>query len=966
MSSDTPQHDHLAALVDRLQLPPRVATLARSILQATTPHPPDPYTAACAVYIASSSTTQTHVPLSALLNTPGAQLRIPHFFDTAKGIAAETAARLPSHTNPSRIVHLSHRAFMVCADVWRKLRQLYDATLLHQSPDAIRLAWLFFLVCKAHLSSPTDSALPPISAYHLMLACLVESGLVLDDANPVQALCTPTEAVPAEISKFRSSLRAALPPALRETLPLYSADAQTSAICKTLTSEYEALLSTTHHRHATDERVFLESPHLLLSPPSDSEPSVQEPSTPLPSPSRKRPSDTDLLQTPQKRPNRFRDTMPVTPNRISRQSSFPRADDLDALAAVACSTPRSHIRPPRIPPVPPTPMTAGCAAVAWLHNLVDTRQETCELSNLDCPPHDLKPGKQLEAVVDNPSLWCQIVNDARNLSDKLCDEMPELRTPQRKREAMAVYFSALEGILGREASRLAKQRKRFNENLMRNIVFHKGVLTCSWEVTAAAYGRRDMTVFIAAMKAFQLSPFCVTKAVESFVLRQPDMPRALSKHLLTCEARIIESLAWSSNSELVSTLKQRSSPSAKHEETVSNTHETPDTPSERKEQVEPKPDSKDPTNSTSVADFSLELFYRKLLAIASDRVQELLIKLRMDAILESVWSCVKHSVWEKWHLMVDRHLDQIIMCCIYGVSKVRRYHLKFKDIITTYRKMSHTREPSFSHLVPGVFRDLPLGDGSNLSGDHSFITVSKGESTRGDIIKFYNLVFIHSMKTHLLKFQVKAPQAETKLLRNSGPNVATIAETDIQSSEFPPSLTSTPRTVTGESTHHQSYKDRLSNKVMSSPLRVLRPHASPKRIGRVTVSPMSPSGRLASLRQSPGRRSAILGAMTPGTRTLYAFGESPVRNLDRINRSLSGEKGRVRRPVPLNFEGRNVQMRSESIRRRYADVLGMPGISGIPGIRRSGTRLVTAGENRPSDSSESEGQVLSSSVNVLK
>jgi hypothetical protein len=69
-------------------------------------------------------------------------------------------------------------------------------------------------------------------------------------------------------------------------------------------------------------------------------------------------------------------------------------------------------------------------------------------------------------------------------------------------------------------------------------------------------------------------------------------------------------------------------------------------------------------------------------------------------------------------LMRDRHIDQIIMCAIYGVCKVQQRTVTFRAIIEQYRR--------FAHATSSVFRDVLL--------------VADGE--RADIIQFYNRVFI--------------------------------------------------------------------------------------------------------------------------------------------------------------------------------------------------------------------------------
>lgn len=638
--------------------------------------------------------------------------------------------------------------------------------------------------------------------------------------------------------------------------------------------------------------------------------------------------------------------MSLTP----RQSRFPHltrpgrgADALDALAAVASSTPHSPAvtNRPRTT-LPPTPMSAACAAVSWLQHLSDSRPETTQEDLcLTCPAAEVQISPALTSVINDPIRSTEIVQFVRELSDRLEHAVPHLIDASRKREATAVFFASLENILVKEVNRLKDKPRWISENLVKATSIHKSILLCSWEVTSAAYGRRDLAVFTAAIAAFEEPPLDIVKAIESFVTL-PDMPRALAAHMITCGNRVLEAMAWMVGSKLVTDLKQRA-----NEKALGNT-----SPTSAANELDPASAEKtDPaTQNNTVREFTLEYFFRKLLSVASERAQELLIRLGMDAIAEPVWASIKYAVWEKWHLMVGRHLDQVIMCCVYGVAKVRRFELKFREIIQAYQAMSHVREPSFSHMVPAVFRDVSLDSHLNLmpptddANSNQSVNGAEGQGMRGDIIKLYNMVFIHAMKAHILKFQVSPNSAAAGVMSVGnlvGPGASPVQGVNENNSA-----------VTG---------DRLDEKVMSSPMRMLRPHASPRRIGRVTVSPMSPGGRtLVAIRQSPSQRT-VGGIMTPGTRKMYAFGESPVRSLENINLSLAQTSGgsssydsgrvRFRRSVPLVFEGNGAGQRRASMRRLVENV-------GLPNRVRNQVGSVRA-------ASTSEGMKSGASTTVL-
>ena len=58
--------------------------------------------------------------------------------------------------------------------------------------------------------------------------------------------------------------------------------------------------------------------------------------------------------------------------------------------------------------------------------------------------------------------------------------------------------------------------------------------------------------------------------------------------------------------------------------------------------------------------------------MASVRLRDLCERLGVDASLRAkMWTCFEHSLRNRFELMEGRHLDQLIMCAIYVMAKVR-------------------------------------------------------------------------------------------------------------------------------------------------------------------------------------------------------------------------------------------------------------------------------------------------------
>ena len=95
---------------------------------------------------------------------------------------------------------------------------------------------------------------------------------------------------------------------------------------------------------------------------------------------------------------------------------------------------------------------------------------------------------------------------------------------------------------------------------------------------------------------------------------------------------------------------------------------------------------------------------------------------------EMVWLTMKQVFCKETELLLSRNLEQIILCSVYGVCKVRHIPMKFQTIISAYKQFSTPK---------GSFKDTVYN--CRLS-----------DTKKGDIISLYNQVFIHSVKNFLI------------------------------------------------------------------------------------------------------------------------------------------------------------------------------------------------------------------------
>uniref|UniRef100_UPI00358FD9E0 retinoblastoma-associated protein-like n=1 Tax=Myxine glutinosa TaxID=7769 RepID=UPI00358FD9E0 len=126
---------------------------------------------------------------------------------------------------------------------------------------------------------------------------------------------------------------------------------------------------------------------------------------------------------------------------------------------------------------------------------------------------------------------------------------------------------------------------------------------------------------------------------------------------------------------------------------------------------------------------SVLLFQRKVGRLAYVRLKQLCCEVRLHThhpkLERTIWTLLEHTILKEFTLLKDRHLDQVILCSMYGVCKVHNVDLRFKTIVTSYKTLPHAN--------PKTFRQVLIRDGK-------FDT----------IIVFYNLVFMQRLKNNIL------------------------------------------------------------------------------------------------------------------------------------------------------------------------------------------------------------------------
>uniref|UniRef100_A0A7N6FG05 Retinoblastoma-like 1 (p107) n=1 Tax=Anabas testudineus TaxID=64144 RepID=A0A7N6FG05_ANATE len=150
---------------------------------------------------------------------------------------------------------------------------------------------------------------------------------------------------------------------------------------------------------------------------------------------------------------------------------------------------------------------------------------------------------------------------------------------------------------------------------------------------------------------------------------------------------------------------------------------------------------------------SLALFFRKVYHLASVRLRDLCARLDISSELRGkIWTCFEHCLVQCTDLMKDRHLDQLLLCSIYIISKITKETHSFQDIMKCYRNQPQASSHVYRSVLLRHTPREPVAD-ENMEVDP---TLNFAEE-RGDLIQFYNTIFVLRMKSFALRYADAPP-----------------------------------------------------------------------------------------------------------------------------------------------------------------------------------------------------------------
>lgn len=281
-----------------------------------------------------------------------------------------------------------------------------------------------------------------------------------------------------------------------------------------------------------------------------------------------------------------------------------------------------------------------------------------------------------------------------------------------------LYLTVLEVLLGKEEK---KGNKQIPE-ILRNENFHRALITASME-TVFFVNNYSSISFVDLLEVCGIQAFEFWRIIKTFLNFDPKMPQPIKKHFQDLEFQIVMKLAWKTDSVVHQLIN-------KFLDQMKDTN-----------QAEEKDETQTPSKSV-ILTHPQELFFKRVLHYTATQIANICELLGLEEVMaEHVWTAMKHVIGSEGHLLINRHLNQFILCCVYGVTKVFQFPLKFQEIINKYQDLPRFNKDDFAEVIHHVYID---------------------ENSEVDLIKFYNSVFITPMKSFLHSLSKNRALAESK------------------------------------------------------------------------------------------------------------------------------------------------------------------------------------------------------------
>jgi len=323
----------------------------------------------------------------------------------------------------------------------------------------------------------------------------------------------------------------------------------------------------------------------------------------------------------------------------------------------------------------------------------------------------------------------------------------------------AIFYKLLEGMIMKPATQKISDQQI--ASLLTNAQFLLSIVGFSAQIVIYVFNYKHIR-FDQFLEAVQLTPFDFWRSMDAF-FDIDDIPLQLVKYFKELERQILSEMVWRGGTEIPNLIEQHLSES--HDEETNHTA--------RASVFE---------EMSKMENVRYQKFCQKTVHRATYLISSLSQTLGLPAyIQERIWDMIRIVFKEQIYLLVNRILDQVLLCSIYAVCKISAdtKKLTFNHIISKY--VDWYKAETLMSLVY-----------SENHFEKMFQRIYMDELNDGDIMAFYNRKYVPTMKAYLIQLnsQAKPVKEATKDLqsRMKGMNLLNDKRSEIQesASSLPP------------------------------------------------------------------------------------------------------------------------------------------------------------------------------------
>ena len=322
-------------------------------------------------------------------------------------------------------------------------------------------------------------------------------------------------------------------------------------------------------------------------------------------------------------------------------------------------------------------------------------------------------------------------------------------------QAVQLFWATMESVLLTQDAVLGKMNMQGKMarigQLLKSEAFHRALLACAVEIVFVG-NKIYHHLFPQSLKTFEVKPLVMFSVIDSFIGARPDLPNAFKNHLKWCEDCVVSDIAWQNagpKQELFGVMNAclkllptglLSGGGGKGSGSSSGSSSSSSSSSSSTKPKLPK---------------LLVDFLNKVQALANKRILQLATELGLEtdtAVLDHIWTVFVSVLSTTYWLFQERHIDHIIVCCVYGVCKGHGKSILFHRIINAHQKITQQIKSSNADLLM-LYQagrcDLRAEINSECASDASGTLKSRPSGwTRvtTSIIGFYNHVFLKQTK----------------------------------------------------------------------------------------------------------------------------------------------------------------------------------------------------------------------------